>query len=65
MFKYSLGIKKRWPLSVVLGAAIDFDIPMNHNQLMNYATTVGMTLFDPQDVSGWDISNVWTLNRIS
>lgn len=25
----------------------------------------GMPLFEPQDVSGWSLSNVWTLNRIT
>lgn len=65
VFKTGLGTKKRWPLAVLLGDITDFDISINQWQFRDWAEKVGMKPFEPQDVSGWSLENVWTSNRIS
>lgn len=70
MFYHSLGTKKRWPINVLYGAIMDFDLKnaeggSNSLGIRNWSARVGMSLFNPPDVSGWDIDDVWTLNRLS
>eukprot|EP00854_Cymbomonas_tetramitiformis_P013729 gene13729-16225_t len=64
-FKDTLGQKSRWPKSLISGPYMDFDLPMTLQQMKTWTRNVGMPAFEPQDVSGYDIDDVWTLDRVS
>lgn len=65
-FRDTLGQVKRWPLSMILGPVIDMNInTISSNTLRKWAGKVGMTPFEPQDVSGFDLDSVWTSDRLS
>lgn len=64
-FKDTLGQKSRWPKSLIFGPCMDFDIPMTLQQWMTWTKNVGMPAFEPQDVSGYDLDDVWTLDRVA
>ena len=65
-FREGLGKKKRWPLAVILGHLTDFT--MKHSdrvdKMVQITNSVGMRPFEPQDVSGFSLENVWTLDRL-
>lgn len=70
-FRDTLGTKKRWPLATIIEPMIDYDI-FSARSFANaetwaptWATKVGMTPFEPQDVSGFDLDTVWTLDRLA
>eukprot|EP00854_Cymbomonas_tetramitiformis_P003337 gene3337-4195_t len=64
-FKGTLGQKSRWPTAVIFGPWADFDVEMSVWRGSNWNKLVGMPIFEPQDVSGFDLDNVWTLDRVS
>lgn len=73
-FKDTLGTKKRWPMAVVVGTLMDFEFycpPHCHSFSLNYLPVtnrlkgLGMTPFEPPDVSGWDLQTVWTADRLT
>jgi len=65
-FREGLGKKKRWPLAVVLGHMTDFTMKFSNDvkKLVDVTASVGMSPFEPQDVSGFSLENVWTLDRL-
>jgi uncharacterized protein (DUF1800 family) len=74
-FQDTLGTKKRWPMAVVLEPVIDLDflhIKRNDGSnvwsahwVKNKLNEVGMRPFEPQDVSGFALDTVWTLDRLT
>ena len=54
-FKDKLGMKKRWPMAVVLGAYTDWPKLQNVDRWAKLGQ-VGMEPFEPQDVSGWRLA---------
>ena len=62
-FKDRLGTKKRWPMAVILGAYTDWPRVQKIDKWQQLGK-VGMDPFEPQDVSGWSLSNVWTDGRL-
>eukprot|EP00391_Amoebophrya_sp_Ameob2_P002597 CAMPEP_0179009312 /NCGR_PEP_ID=MMETSP0795-20121207/16205_1 /TAXON_ID=88552 /ORGANISM="Amoebophrya sp., Strain Ameob2" /LENGTH=1536 /DNA_ID=CAMNT_0020704501 /DNA_START=63 /DNA_END=4673 /DNA_ORIENTATION=- len=66
-FLDTLGTKPRWPHGVIFGAWTEFQplAGMDRSHAAWRLTQVGMQPFEPQDVSGYDLHSVWTLDRIS
>ncbi|CAD7938576.1 unnamed protein product [Amoebophrya sp. A120] len=65
-FRDTLGTKTRWPHAVIFGAWTEFQPDgMDRSHAVWRMTQVGMQPFEPQDVSGYDLHSVWTLDRIS
>ena len=55
-------------MAVVLGALTDWPrIKQRYrtDQLYDIFASVGMRPFEPQDVSGWSLENVWTIGRLT
>jgi len=64
-FYDTLGHKTRWPKAVLYGAITDLDLDMPQKTVRWWADYFGQTPFEPQDVSGDDLDNVWTTTRLS
>lgn len=71
-FRDTLGKKKRWPLAMIVEPLIDHNMlysgwrPSNSFQTWtDHANSVGMKPFEPQDVSGFSLHSVWTLDRLT
>ena len=66
-FLSTLGKKKRWPMAAIIGPIIDLDLLGSYstNWVYQKLSNVGMPPFEPQDVSGFDLDNVWTLDRLT
>jgi hypothetical protein len=73
-FKESLGHKKRWPLALVLGVMIDFDLYkpgwdcwecQSAEWAYKQTRAVGMEPFNPPDVAGFDLDSIWISTHIT
>jgi hypothetical protein len=53
------------PVPYLAGTWTDFDLGLSVSQGNSWSSRVGMPPFEPQDVSGFDIDTVWTLDRLS
>lgn len=64
-FQSTLGTKKRWPYAVIFGMTQEHGLDPGIDTLDSILTRVGMKQFEPQDVSGWSLDDVWTIGRLA
>jgi len=73
-FSETLGHKKRWPLALMLGTMMDFDLYKPGWECWNCqsaqwanaaANKLGMMPFSPPDVAGWDLESIWVATHLT
>jgi len=73
-FSETLGHKKRWPLALMLGTIMDFDLYkpgwdcwkcQSAKWANAEANKLGMRPFSPPDVAGWDLDSIWVASHLT